>query len=348
MFDIKIMKEHCFHDGVITKCTYSVGCNYFYIEGDFPEEETENSGLKYFSFSFSHISESTENEIPCEVSDPGIIDLEIDRQNDKYSVKICLENDLQFICLKFICEGINCSLMKYKGMSYKNIYGSDKWKTARERQLYVCNEKYLTDSDTYDLPDGYTLEIKEYTDIEKKGPNYSIQRAFIQKCVLKKFGETFYEFISDYNHVNPFFEFADHINGYRYFPFHIDLYGISYLELETKKVYNYIPEGCQHDFNYSCGESFIITDIHYDRNTNLIAYGGCYWAAPSDVMVGDFSNPLSFNPKLISIHEIIDPEYEEFDDFDFVRWEKDKLIVNADHNKEFSIEIDEIFKRLED
>lgn len=347
MFDTKIMKEHCFHDSVITRCSCSARCNFFYIEGDFPEEETENSGLKYFSFSFSYISEITQDKIPNELSDFDVIDFEIDGEKGKYFVKLCLENNSQFICLKFICENIDCTLMKYKGMSYKNIYGSDKWNAECERQLYVCGEKYFKDSDIFDLPDGYTLKIKDFADTEEKNPQYEIIKVFIQKCILEKSGEPFYEFVSHYDHAALFNEFIEHKNGYRYFPFHIDLYGISYLELETKRVYNYIPEGYQHDFSRLCGESFIITDIHYDRNTNLIAYGGCYWAAPSDIMVGDFSNPLNFNPKLISVHEIIDPGYEEFDDFDFVRWEKDKLIVNADNSKEFSVDMDEILKRLQ-
>ena len=46
-------------------------------------------------------------------------------------------------------------------------------------------------------------------------------------------------------------------------------------------------------------------------------------------MVGDFSKPLHFNPQLISIHEMIDPEYEEIDAVDFVRWEEGKLIVSC-------------------
>lgn len=132
MFDTKIMKEHCFHDSVITKFSYSAAGTYFYIEGSFPEEETENSGLKYFSCSFSHISEITEDKIPNELADFGIIDFEIDGEKGKYFVKLCLENNSQFICLKFICENINCTLMKYKGMSYKNIYGSDKWNDELE------------------------------------------------------------------------------------------------------------------------------------------------------------------------------------------------------------------------
>ena len=107
-------------------------------------------------------------------------------------------------------------------------------------------------------------------------------------------------------------------------------------------MYHYVPQGYDNDWGSFYGESFIITDIHYDANTDLIAYGGCYWAAPNDVMVGDFSQPLHFNPKLLNLHELIDPDYEEIDDVDFVRWEKDALVVQADLKKEVEIGLEKL------
>ncbi len=59
MFDTKVMTEHCFHDGVITNSEYCGETSSLQIEGDLPEDETELSGLKYFRFIFSDISEST-------------------------------------------------------------------------------------------------------------------------------------------------------------------------------------------------------------------------------------------------------------------------------------------------
>ena len=64
-------------------------------------------------------------------------------------------------------------------------------------------------------------------------------------------------------------------------------------DLDTMEVYNYIPKGEEHDYDAPYGESFIITDIHYDPATNLVAYGGCYWACPYDVIVLDFRDPMT-------------------------------------------------------
>lgn len=110
MFDTEILTKHCFHDGVITKSKYCSETSSLLIEGDFPEDETELSGLKYFRFIFSDISESTENSISADISDFDILDFEILNEKGKYSVKLCLENNMQFICMKFACKNTDCCL----------------------------------------------------------------------------------------------------------------------------------------------------------------------------------------------------------------------------------------------
>ena len=165
------------------------------------------------------------------------------------------------------------------------------------------------------------------------------------KYQVLKNGLEIYSFLNDDDQVvlrNPLIL---HSNGRRYLAFHVGLYGISYLEPDSGEVYHYIPEGHTHDYRLPYGESFIITDIHYDEKSNLAAYGGCYWAGPSEVFVGDLQNPLQYDPHLVRIHELLDPEWEEIDDIDFVRWDADTLVVSCD-GKEVSIKIDTLRKAL--
>ena len=112
-------------------------------------------------------------------------------------------------------------------------------------------------------------------------------------------------------------------------------------------MFHYIPKGRDSIYDSYCGESFIITGIYYDISTNLVAYEGCYWAGTSDVMVGDLTNPLSFNSKLISIYEIVDPEYEEMDDVDFYEWKEESLSVKLDGKEIRDIDIQEIFLMID-
>lgn len=216
--------------------------------------------------------------------------------------------------------------------SYKNIYNSEKNKEFMQNHLYLIDDKFFIETENHELPEGVSLDVTEY----ENNP-YSLQ-----KCTLKNAGKIIYEYLCFYSHTFIFDKIIRHKNGHRYYPFHADLYGISFLDVDTLEVYNYIPEGYEHDEKYRCGESFIITDIYYDKISNLIAYGGCYWAMPYGVMVGDFSNPLNFNPYLISIHDILNFKNNIY----FKEWKDGRLYVTCG-NEEKSVSAEEIKKLIE-
>lgn len=219
--------------------------------------------------------------------------------------------------------------MKNCEMSYRNMYNRAEYNAFIESQKYVLNEKYFIKKQQYQLPEGFSLEVETYADVKSMG-SYSANQAFLQSCILRKAGGSFYKYNCADGHVNPFLEWIEHSNGHRYYPFHIHLYGISYIDIDTAEVYHYIPEGYPHNGDSLLGESFIITDIHYDRNSDLIAYGGCFWAAPSDVMIGDFSEPLRYKPEWMSMREMVDPDYEKYDDLDFDSWGENELMLSGD------------------
>lgn len=223
------------------------------------------------------------------------------------------------------------------GFSYKNVYNSEKHKEFIDSKRYVIDDKFLSETENYELSDGFSLKINTYEEEQRKGRTVKLTVA--QKVTLKNADKTVYGYYCFDDHI-PFTEIIHHKNGHRYYAFHIDLYGISFLDVDTLEVYNYIPEGYEHDKEYMCGESFIITDVHYDKESNLIAYGGCYWASPYEVMVGDFSNPLDFNPHLISLRDILDPEYN-YEDIDFKEWKHNRLYVSCD-KEEKSLSAEEL------
>ncbi len=206
-----------------------------------------------------------------------------------------------------------------------------------DSRRYVIDDKFLDETENYELSDGFSVECIIYINEEQK-ENYIVES--VNKVTLKNADKVIYEYYCFYDHSVTFKEIIHHKNGHRYYPFHVDLYGISFLDVDTLEVYNYIPEGYEHKEEYMCGESFIITDVHYDIESNLIAYGGCYWAAPYEVMVGDFSDPLNFNPHLISLHDILDPEWN-YDDIDFKEWKNNRLYVLCD-KEEKSLSTEEL------
>ena len=234
--------------------------------------------------------------------------------------------------------------MAKQRMSYRNVYDAE---YDQEWRRYVEDEQYLKGQGIYELADGYTLRVWRYA-LEKWDRDRLVAAHGFSRNLLEKGGQEVLAFINTDCQVEPFTEFIEHSNGHRYFAYHRDLYGISYFDLDTGEAYDYIPEGYEHESAYKTGESFIITDIHYNRAENLVAYGGCYWAGCSEVMVGELADPLRFDPHLANIHELVDPDYEEYDDIDFVRWEKDALVVQAYGKQEVAIKIIKLREMLTD
>lgn len=291
--------------------------------------------IPYFDLSFDG------NDLPFGVLEDCegavITGLEITK-NEQFRVKLSLSKNGKTRSAEFDCKRVGFTPKKYRGMSYRNMYKT--WVKDLVNIAYVENAEYFLNEETHKL-DEFTLNIKNYLHCDGN-------RELARLAVCELTGEWIKYRYRSAPSSNPrtFFDIIRHSDGRRYFPFHIDLYGISYLDVDSGEVYHYIPEGYEHDAAWDLGESFIITDIHYDPRNDLIAYGGCYWAAPSDVMVGDFSEPLNFDPHLISANKFIDPEYEEGWDINFARFEEGGIVVRNDDGTEFLIEFDRIRQRL--
>ncbi|MCH5270356.1 MAG: hypothetical protein J1E83_06355 [Lachnospiraceae bacterium] len=306
------------------------------LEGSFEKEQYEN--CRFWCFWFKHFENQGDANI-ADLTGNRISFLDICLEGELFLVKMILETNDDTREIVFRCREVRVNYYRYTGMSYRNLYGTEDYQKFIDKQRYVLDKKYFVNQEEIALPDGYSVETALYNDSAK----YAF-KARLQKCILKKSGKTIYEYLCTYYHGARFKDFILHSNGRRYFPFHVDLYGISYLDIDSLEAYHYVPEGYAHDFNYPFGESFIITNIYYDKNTDLIAYGGCYWAGPSDVMVGDFSEPLNFNPKLFDISKILDPDSEGYE-IDFKQWQDDKLVVTVE-GEEKKISVEEIIKAI--
>lgn len=303
------------------------------LQGSFGKKQFKD--CKFWSLWFKQFEDLNDINIP-DLTENKINFLDICPEGGLFLVKMNVETGDNAREITFRCRSISSNYCRYNGMSYRNLYGTEEYRKVIDEQRYVLDKKYFVEREEFSLPDGYSIETILYEDLAL--------RSCLQKCILKKSDKVIYEYLCAYHHGARFKDFILHSNGKRYFPFHVYLYGISYLDIDSLESFHYVPEGYAHDFSYLCGESFIVTDIHYDRNTNLIAYGGCYWAGPSDVMVGDFSEPLNFAPKLFDIGKIADPDSEGYD-IDFKQWQNDRLVVTVE-GEEKSISVEEIIKGL--
>ena len=103
MFDLKEFHTHNFHDGIITGCQNRNG--YSVVWGEYPEDEAERSGYRYFHFLFRQ----TWPPLPG-MEDAEILSIEVEedagREDNGYSVRICAQND-SFILAEFVCRDIS-------------------------------------------------------------------------------------------------------------------------------------------------------------------------------------------------------------------------------------------------
>lgn len=119
-----------------------------------------------------------------------------------------------------------------------------------------------------------------------------------------------------------------HKNGNEYLLFTKDLYGYSVLDLTTMQDFNYFPVG-----SFPTGETFIWCDVHYNYINNMMLVSGCFWACPSSVILIDFSTPLLESAQ-IDINEIINQDYDYYDDINFVAWEGTDLVLEMNSQAE--------------
>lgn len=135
------------------------------------------------------------------------------------------------------------------------------------------------------------------------------------------------------NDDGEFYKIIEHSDGNQYLIFRIDLYGYSVLNLSTLQDFHYIPSG-----SFPEGETFIWTDVFYNRKNNMLAVSGCYWACPYEIMLLDFSRPMTEPEELISVQKCLAHSAASYDDIDFAAWRGTDLILHAFNTEDSHME----------
>ena len=300
------------------------------LTGFFTEREKLSSGFTSFSIFFSLAAGGKLRKNP-EFKDEIIESLEITEDGKRYLVKICLESE-EIPEIQFFAVINKLCLCRYDGFSYENAY-------ERFADDFKNFEAFAAGADPVEeerktLADDLELVRKEYM---KDNVPFSVY------SVLMNNEEIFSHVCLDdqVDLKNPLIE---HSNGLRYVAIKVHLYGISFFDPDTKECYHYMPEGYAHDYRYPVGESFIITAVHYNRKEDLVAYEGCYWACPCDVLIGDLKDPLNYDPPLLRTYV---KYFEPLDDEAVkAKWRGNKLIIKGDDNT-VELSVSDIRRELE-
>lgn len=300
-----------------------------------PDEKEYRHYSVFFSRSRSDFPAAEINSL----SEALLREIEVSRTGKGYEVRLLIGSPDEEMKLDFTCEYFHAGGRHYLGFDYTNIYGTPEFKKVRAGADYAESPEYFREETVTELPGGFSLYEKKYVHKE----DHAIH-AYFNRCELRKEGRCIYEYTSFDGHHKAYSDLICHSNGHRYYPFHICLYGISYIDVDTLQVFHYVPRGMDHNYDLPYGESFIVTDIHYDPASDLVAYEGCYWAGAYDTMVGNLSDPMNFDPHLAGLRDHFLEEFDddEFCDVDFVSWDSDGLHVKLDNGCQKTLSISQL------
>lgn len=131
---------------------------------------------------------------------------------------------------------------------------------------------------------------------------------------VERVGEAGTLFSVQRNYTNfPFAWVDDHPDGHDYMVCGEDYQGLTVLQLTTGKRADYLPKTAFE------GLGFCHAVFHPSPTGTMLAVDGCYWAAPYEVRIYDFSAPMTLPWPLLS------PDFDS--DPDFVRWTSDEACL---------------------
>jgi hypothetical protein len=133
-----------------------------------------------------------------------------------------------------------------------------------------------------------------------------------------------FEYFNLYHH--NFFCKEIKYNDGKYIFYKTALYGYNVFETNTGKTFEYFPK-CS--FGENGVETFIATHIFFNKNNNMFAVEGCYWACPVDTFLIKIDSPLKQFDGYVNIHLIVDEDYQKYDDISFVKWENNNIEVSC-------------------
>lgn len=203
-----------------------------------------------------------------------------------------------------------------------NVAYSKEYGIYRQEQEQVFRGDYLRHCNTTKIYPHYYLKKSSY--------GGKVGEYTLHATENELFDET-HTLLYTWRNINDdceFCEFIEHSDGHKYLIFRSDLYGYSVLDLNTLQDHHYIPSG-----SFPKGETFIWTNVFYNKKTNLIAVSGCYWACPFGTLILDFSHPMKDPGIWADVQEHIENGYDRYDDIDFMEWRDTDLVLSAFNNQ---------------
>ena len=179
-----------------------------------------------------------------------------------------------------------------------------------------------------ELEQGYLVRYYYYADEAGCEPGHAPVDGEI--CRLIKDGSVVFEWKNTDGN-SRVADIIHHSDGHTYFIFDEDLYGYSVLDLDSLQSMHYIPAESYGRYPEEFKETFIWCNCFYNPENDLLAVDGCFWACPGDVIVLDFSDPMTAveAEDWHSLYDRCGRDYPDLDDIEFDGWDGDTLACRA-------------------
>ena len=200
----------------------------------------------------------------------------------------------------------------------KNAAYTKEYITYRRHQEAVFNSNFFKSEEIVTLSSHYRLRSRSYAGYVGE---YHLHAA--EHELLDLSGRVLYTY-RNLDDSAEFHRIIEHSDGGSYLIFRTDLYGYSVLDLTTLRDFHYIPSD-----SFPTGETFIWTDVFYNRENDVLAVSGCYWACPFGTLLVDFSHPMELPERWVDVQEQLENGYDRYDDVDFEEWRGTDLILKA-------------------
>ena len=232
-----------------------------------------------------------------------------------------------------------------------NVFKTKEYSEYRRRFSWCFDSKYFTEETHKELTSDYSISIKKYVAEVKSGiSDINTLYTCAEAVVFDSCGDEIYSYKITYDHdFSP--KVIDHSNGNRYLFFKTELYGYSVLDLATREEFHYVPSCSFVDSSSykatELRETFIIAgDVIYNPKNDILITNGCYWAAPYELLILDFSKPMQMG-RHVDCFSLLDEEVWD-DDVVFKAWLGDDLQVTSCVNGDITIARSEYAKWLYD
>lgn len=158
-------------------------------------------------------------------------------------------------------------------MPRTNAAQSSEYRAIQQATQPLFSPQNRTEQCVLTFPTQHTLHINSYAG-EAGGRNLS--GCLCRLCDSAGSTVTQWQSLDD---SAAFYQYIAHSNGRNYLLFRQDLYGYSVLDFATGEIMQYLPRAALEGT-----ETFIWTEAHYNPANDMLAVGGCYWAAPYSLL----------------------------------------------------------------